>query len=167
MHFPITETHGSVYYEFHRGARDEKQTKENRERSLLYRDRLRSHNHDLGKDNDPDLHRYSVKKKAYKAHHGVRQQYQDSMKQLSLNKSSVERQNVDVTVQPGIDRKTTSKRNLLPSYRSHKRPDNRALFHSLKRSYVRLTEGSSLEKDNSGLNLRDISPEERTAMHRE
>lgn len=77
LHFPSTETHGSVYYEFHRGARDDRQTKENRERSLLYKERLRSHNHDLGKDNDPDLHRYSVKKKAYKAHQGVRQQYQD------------------------------------------------------------------------------------------
>ena len=89
------------------------------------------------------------------------------MKQLNINKSSIERQNVDVTVQPGVDPRQTSKRTLLPSYRGHKRPDNRALFHSLKRSYVRLTEGSSLEKSSSGLHLRDISPEERTAMHRE
>lgn len=82
---------------------------------------------------------------------------------MNLNKSSVERQHVDVTVQPGVDPKVASKRSLLPSYRGHKRPDNRALFHSLKRSYVRLTD--SLENSSSG--LRDISPEERTAMHRE
>jgi hypothetical protein len=52
-------------------------------------------------------------------HRGIKQSYQDSMKQLKLNKSSIERQNVDVTSHPGVDPKSTTVRINLPSHRDH------------------------------------------------
>jgi hypothetical protein len=45
-----------VYLEFHKGRGDKKAFKDDRKRSIFYRERIRGHKVQLGENNDPDLY---------------------------------------------------------------------------------------------------------------
>lgn len=56
----------TVYLDFHKGRGDPKVFAENCQKSLLYKDRIISHQHTLGLDNDRDLQKNSLKGLQYK-----------------------------------------------------------------------------------------------------
>lgn len=115
-----------------------------------------NHAVNLGLDNDPELIKNTVTGKEYTKIDNVDLNYLENLKLRNANKNSIERQNVDVTVHEGIEVQSPT-RFILPDYKGVKKDDNTKLYHSLRRSYLKMGERPDEE---AFINKRDPSPED-------
>lgn len=78
-----------------------------------------------------------MKRRDYIKIESIDQVFQESHKIQQTNKTIVERQNVDVMIHNGTDPKP-AERSTFPKHDGVRPQDNRGLYHSLKRSYLKM-----------------------------
>jgi hypothetical protein len=125
---------GSVYLEHYLGKTDTHNFRENRKRSMLYKERILGTTVSLGQD--PDLEKGSVGGRDFKKIETIDKEFLEAHRIYQENKSSVERQNVDVT--KGLEPLHPALRSMLPRYDGVRRDDNSDLYRSLRRSYIKM-----------------------------